>query len=168
MNQKTNVLKALQERDRDIYGEYNEELHRLTVYVALRGRITYNEWRDRAESIRRRATQRRSTVGNIWCRDPAAPALDSEPPHAIVYDSQIDGFIPAVNVCAVTQTEYFEALTDATAAAGEANLFKTKYKRFPTAGDLTGAGLIFIPGRDGANVPPAIASTLRAINGGSL
>lgn len=168
MAEKNNVLRALQERDKDIYGEYHEETHRLTLFIGLYARITYNEWRDRAESIRRRATQRRSTVGNIWCRDPSAPALNSEPPHAIVWDSQIDGFVPAVNVCNVTQTEYFEALTDATEAAGEANLFRAKYKRFPTAGDLTGAGLIFIPGRDGANVPPEIASTLRAINGGSL
>lgn len=160
------VFRSLTERFPEVCGSYDQSTHSMTAFLSVKGVLDFAEWRKQSERVRRIATMQESTVlPGVWSRDPSAPRLIDTPSYAVSYDTKTDLFHPAVNVATVTQVDFYKALSEATAAAAEATLFRERTGRLPGAGDLSQPVIIFYPtATAGMNGDPAIQDLLTRIN----
>lgn len=159
------TVKRLTDNNRDLRAVYNQDLHRLSLFLTVTSGTTFEAWQRESLQLRREATQRQSTViPSIWTADPSAPTLETTPTIAIRYAPEIRAFLPMINSCIWRQSHFAAARAEAVSAASEATLYLQRHNRFPTGKALTDfSGMIFYDDR--GNQDTGIADLLSAING---
>lgn len=159
------TVKRLTDNNRDLRAVYNQDLHRLSLFLIVSSGTTFDAWQRESLQLRREATQRPSTiVPNIWVNDPSAPTLETTPTIAVRYAPEVKAFLPMVNICLWRQSHFAAAQAEAVNAASEATLYLQRHNRFPTGKDLSDfGGMIFYDDRGNQDV--GIAELLSRING---